>query len=232
MLDSTGHRSRVKQRFRQEGLDHFHEVHALELLLFYCVPRVDTKPLARALIDRFGSFAQVLDAAAEELEKVPGVGENVSTFLKLVPAAGRYYMVNRAASQEVMNTVEAYGNFLMRQFIGLRNETVFLMCLDAKCKLLSCQKLGEGSVNSANVSARRIVEVALGVNATTVVLAHNHTSGIAVPSAADVVTTRQLGEALGALEICLADHIVVADADFVSMRQSGLYRPEEYCQMG
>jgi DNA repair protein RadC len=96
--------------------------------------------------------------------------------------------------------------------------------------LLSCKEVGEGSVNSANIPIRRIVEMALSVNATSVILAHNHPSGIAVPSHEDVLTTKKLGTALNAVEICLADHIIVADDDFVSLYQSGLYRPEE-CQL-
>ena len=103
---------------------------------------------------------------------------------------------------------------------------MFLLCLDAKCKVLCCKEVGEGSVNSAGVPIRRIVEVALGVNATTVVLAHNHPSGIAIPSCDDIQTTLRVAAALDAVEITLADHIVVADGDFVSMVQSGYYRPD------
>ena len=102
---------------------------------------------------------------------------------------------------------------------------VYVLCLDAKCKVLCCREVGEGSVNSASVSIRRIVEVALSVNATTVVLAHNHPSGIALPSGEDVQTTRRLAAALDAVDIALADHIIVADDDYVSLVQSGLYQP-------
>ena len=89
------HRKRVKKRFREEGLDHFDQVHALELLLFYGIPQGDTNPLAHQLIDHFGSLAGVLDAPVEELERIPGVGEHVSTLLSLVRGMTRYYLVNR-----------------------------------------------------------------------------------------------------------------------------------------
>jgi len=102
-----------------------------------------------------------------------------------------------------------------------------MLCLDAKCKVLCCKELGEGSVNTASISVRKVVETALAANATTVVLAHNHPSGIAVPSNEDVQTTRRIAAALHAVEIYLADHIVVADGDYVSMIQSG-YRFDEY----
>ena len=222
-----GHRQRLKDRFRAEGLDHFDERHVLELLLFYCVPRQDTAPLAQRLLDHFGTVSQVLEASIEELEKVSGVGYNVSTLLALIPELSRYYMVNRTMNHEILNTTDLCGNYMMQRFHGRRNETVFLLCLDAKCKVLCCREVGEGSVNSANIPIRRIVEMALGVNATTVVLAHNHPSGLAIPSDEDIHTTRRIAAALDTVEIRLADHIVVADDDFVSLAQSGYYRPDE-----
>ena len=106
-------------------------------------------------------------------------------------------------------------------FFGRKVETVFLLCLDAKCKVLCCKEIGEGSVNAAGISVRRVVETALNAGATTVVLAHNHPSGLALPSVEDIQTTRRVATALSAVEIHLADHIVVADGDYVSMVQSG-----------
>lgn len=226
MAIHDGHRQRLKDRFRTEGLDNFDEHEVLELLLFYCIPRKNTNDIAHALIHRFGSLAQVLDAPAEELAKVPGIGENAATFLTLTTAVGRYYLVNRSMQTVILPTVDACGKYLTPFFYGRRNETVFLLCLDAKCKVLCCKELGEGSVNSAGVPIRRIVEAALGVNATSVVLAHNHPSGLAIPSGEDVQTTRRVAAALNAVEIALADHLVVADEDYVSLAQSGLYRPE------
>ena len=220
-----GHRQRLRQRFLEEGLDHFDEIQVLELLLFYCIPRKNTNEIAHALLERFGSVAQVMEAPVAELRKVNGMGENAAVFLALVNAFGRYYQVNRATNMELLSDIEKCGAYLLPKFIGRRNETVFLLCLDAKCKVLSCREVGEGSVNSAAVPIRRIVEMALGVNATSVVLAHNHPSGLAVPSGEDVQTTKHLAMALRSVEIELVDHIVVADGDFVSMVQSGLYIP-------
>lgn len=225
MSDYINHRQRMKDRFRKEGLDQFEEKHVLELMLFYCIPRIDTKPIAERLLRHFGSLSQVLEATADELMKVEGVGENTATFLQLATAVGRYYMVNRSTNPTILNTTEKCGQYLMSRFFGRRNETVFLLCLDAKCKALCCREMGEGSINSAGIPVRRVVETALGVNATTVVLAHNHPSGLAFPSHDDVVTTQRIAKALEAVEIVLADHIVVADDDFVSLVQSGYYRP-------
>lgn len=220
-----GHRQRMKERFRQEGLDHFSEIQVLEFLLFYCIPQGDTNLLAHRLLEHFGSLPQVLEAPAAELQKVSGVGPHTAVFLNLITEVGRYYLVNRAGPNVILHTTEKCGQYLVPRFYGRRNETVFLLCLDAKCKMLCCKEVGEGSVNSASISVRRIVEIALAANATTVVLAHNHPSGLAIPSAEDVHTTERIAAVLNAVEITLADHIVVADDDFVSMVQSGYYRP-------
>ena len=221
MSTHDGHRQRLKQLFLKEGLDNFYDYQALELLLYYCIPRKDTNPIAHSLIDTFGSLSQVLEAPVEELMRVEGVGEHAATFLHLVTEVGRYYLVNRGSQVKILPTIEDCAKYMLPYFFGRRNETVFLLCLDAKCKVLCCRELGEGTVNSAAISVRKIMETALTVNATTVVLAHNHPSGIAVPSGDDIQTTRRIAAALSAVEIHLADHIVVADDDYVSMVQSG-----------
>ena len=228
MATHDGHRQRLKERFLLEGLDNFNELQVLELLLFYVIPRQDTNPLAHRLLDRFGTLAQVLEAPVGELEKVPGIGPNAAAFLHLIRDAGRYYQVSRTKQEKILNTTEKCIQYLSSFFVGRRNETVFLLCLDAKCKLLCCKEIAEGSVNSASISPRRVVELALGVNATSVVLAHNHPSGLAVPSGEDVQTTHRIAAALQAVEIALADHVVIADGDSVSMAYSGFYNPDQY----
>lgn len=222
-----GHRDRLRNRFLTEGLDNFTDVQVLELLLFYCIPRKDTNELAHRLLDRFGNLFQVMEAKVEDLEQVEGIGHNAALFLSLIPAAGRYYAINKNKECKILQNTTQCGQFLLSYFSNRINETVFLLCLDAKRKVLCCQMVGEGSVNSAGVPIRRVVEMALAANATTVVLAHNHPSGLATPSYEDILTTRRVAAALDAVEIVLADHIVVADDDFVSMVQSGYYRPGE-----
>ena len=222
-----GHRKRMITRFQEEGLDHFKEHEVLELLLYYTIPRRDTNPIAHELINRFGSLSQVLDARPEELAKVDGIGSASAAFLSLITAVGRYYLVNRTIQETQLTTLDQCGRYLVPFFHGRRNEMVYILCLDAKCKVLCCKEMGEGSVNSAGVPIRRIVEAALGVNATSVILAHNHPSGFAVPSGEDVQATKRVALALDAVEIALVDHIVVADDDFVSMAQSGWYQPEK-----
>ena len=221
MPQHQGHRQRLRQRFLKEGLDNFTDIQVLELMLFFSIPRQDTNPIAHALLDHFGSLSRVLEAPVEELKRVEGIGEQSALLLKLFHESARYYQVDKTLREKILPTISACGEYLVPFFFGRQVETVYLLCLDAKCKVLCCQQVGEGSVNSAGVSVRRIAEIALNAKATTAVLAHNHPSGIALPSAEDVQTTQRVAAALRAVEVILADHIIVADGDYVSMVQSG-----------
>jgi DNA repair protein RadC len=227
MAIHDGHRQRLRERFLKEGLDHFDDLYVLEILLFYCCPRKDTNETAHNLLNRFGSLANVLEAGYEDLQKVPGIGEHAACFLNLVYQVFRRYQIGKAGTVTILRDVAECGEFLVPYFYGRKNEVVYILCLDAKRKLLSCKEMGEGSINSAGVPIRRIVEYALGSNATSVVLAHNHPSGLAIPSQEDVYATRRLAVALDAVDVILADHLVISDGDFVSMVQSGYYKPGE-----
>lgn len=230
MAIHDGHRQRLKERFLKEGLDHFDDLYVLEILLFYCCPRKDTNETAHNLLDRFGSFAQVLEASYEDLQKVPGIGEHAACFLNLVHQVFRRYQISKAKNITILHGITECGAYLVPRFYERKNEVVYMLCLDAKCKLLSCKEMGEGSVNSAGVPMRRIVEHALSTNATSVILAHNHPSGLALPSVEDIHTTKALATALAAVDVVLVDHLIISDGDFVSMVQSGMYKPgESFC---
>lgn len=222
MAIHDGHRQRVRQRFREEGLDHFSDVQVLELLLFYCIPQRDTNPIAHALLDQFGSFSQVMEAPLTELQKISGMGENAAVFLHLVKEAGRFYQTDRTNRSQYLTSLDECAEYILPHFVGRNVETVFLLCLDAKSKVLCCKKLTEGNVNTTSISPRKVVEAALMSNATTVILAHNHPGGLAIPSQEDIETTRIIAAALKAVEVVLLDHVVAADGDYVSMAQSGV----------
>lgn len=226
MRTDKGHRQRVKDRFRKEGLDGFEESHALELLLFYAIPRRDTKPIARRLLDKFGSLATVMEAPLEALQKVEGVGPGAATFLKLIHETGGYYLKNRDQDVCILNDLNKCGDYLVKFFHGKRTESVWVLCMDAKCKLLACQQVAEGGVDSVSISPRSVMEVALNVNASSVILAHNHPGGFARPSDADIMTTKYLGKVLATMGLLLVDHFVVAEGDYISMTQSGLYQAQ------
>lgn len=222
-----GHRKRMRKRFFEQGLDGFDEHQVLEVLLYFAVARKDTNELAHALIAKFGSLSRVLEAPIPKLMEVPGIGENAAALISFSSALSRYYMFNKVKeSGSILSSIEDCGAYLLPLMINRETEVVYLLCLDAKCKLLCSKMIGEGSVNSAGIPIRKIVETALAANATSVVLAHNHPSGLAFPSNEDINTTKLVSTALRAVDVILTDHLVFADHDYVSMTQSGFYDPK------
>lgn len=218
-----GHRARLRARYIEEGLAHFNEIDTLELLLFYAIPRRDTNELAHLLLQQFGSLDGVLGATTGDLCAVPGISENTAVLLHLFNDVARKCEISRQ-SIRIVNSSQDAGTFLLPYFYGLRDETVYLLCLDAKGKVLDCRALFKGSANGVAIAIRKIVEVALSVNATSVIMAHNHPGGLALPSAEDRAATLRIRAALQSLDIVLIDHIIVADQDFISMADSGLFQ--------
>lgn len=217
-----GHRQRMKERFIEHGLDNFDDINILELILFYAMPRRDVNPIAHALLDRFGTLGEVVSAPIEALTEVDGIGENAAVLLRLIPQVSRRCMISDTSAVNILNSSEKAGSYLMPFFMHQKDEVVFAVFLDAKYKVINCRKISQGEVNSAEVSTRTLVKAALEHNASAVILAHNHTSDIAIPSSDDQRTTAKLKAALAAVDITLADHIVIAADDFVSMMDSGM----------
>lgn len=221
-VSHDGHRERLRKKFLSHGLDAIADINVLELLLFYAIPRQDTNPIAHRLLDAFDSLAGVFDASVEDLMKQGGLTENAAALIKLTTAVARRQQICRANMEHILNSTQKCGDYLVPYFFGATEEMVYLLALDAKCKVLGCTKLFTGTINSANLSVRSVVEYALRVKASSVVLAHNHTSGIAIPSQEDIRTTEVVIKALDMVDVLLADHIVVADEDYVSMAESGI----------
>ena len=217
-----GHRKRLKTQFLIHGED-FHDHQLLELLLCYAIPQGDVNGLAHALLDQFGSLAGVFDALPPSLTRVDGVGAHTAVLLKLIPKlAGRYSTI-RSSPGDILASSRAARDYLLPYFqTGPRNEMVYLVCMDAKYKVLGCHKLGEGTVNAADITPRRVVELALAHNASAVLLAHNHVSGLALPSNADLLTTETLARVLREVGVELADHLIFTEDDMVSLKDSGL----------
>lgn len=215
------HRERMRRRFREGGLNGFADHEALELLLYYAIPRRDTNPIAHALLERFGSLAGVFSAPIEALKQVDGVGDSAAVLLRLAPLAAQRARLAEAERELILNSRESIGAYLLELFSQERDEAVYQICLDRKGKLLSCKRLGEGGACTVSLDIRKLVENALLSSASSVVLAHNHPSGVALPSRADQAATDQAKAALGAIGVRLEDHIIVADRDFVSFSESG-----------
>ncbi|MBE6990748.1 MAG: DNA repair protein RadC [Ruminococcaceae bacterium] len=215
-----GHRARKKKQFLEQGLESMADHEVLELLLYYAIPRRDTNETAHRLMEVFGSLEGVLQSDAAELSRVPGVGEHAAVLLTLLGAVCRRTALEPEFSDPI-RTGEQAGRCFLRIMGEEKREVLYLMCLDGKGKQLSCRMVAMGGLHLTEISVRRVVDTALRTGASAVVLAHNHPSGVALPSRADQIMTRQVADALRPLGIRLIDHIVVADGDFVSMAASG-----------
>jgi len=216
-----GHREKMRQRFLKSGLESFADHEALELLLYYAIPRKDTNPIAHALMERYGSLSAVLTAPVEDLKNVAGIGESAAVLLKLAPQVAKKARIADAEKEIILNTVSRVGAYLLERYDGEKHEVLYQLCLDRKGRLLVCKCLNEGGISSAEMDVRRLMENAILTQASGVILAHNHPSGIALPSAEDIAATSRAKEALKTIDVELVDHIIVADGDFVSMQRSG-----------
>ena len=218
-----GHREKMRQRYLKSGLDGFADHEALELLLYYAIPRKDTNPIAHALMERYGSLSAVLTAPVEDLCKVEGIGENAAILLRLAPQVYQKARLSDVERETVLNSVERAGTYLMQRFIGERREVIYQLCLDRKGKLLACKRLGEGGASSADLDIRKLMENTILTSASVVILAHNHPSGMALASEDDYAATTMVQKALATIGVELADHIIISDGDFVSLRESGFF---------
>lgn len=214
---------RLARHLLQRNPDTLKDAELLELLLRYAVPQ-DAAALAKRLLEHYPNLAALLESEAQELSAIEGMTPECIVLLRLVPELQRRYLISRAAPETRLVDSVSFGAYLLPYFYGAKDEVVYLLTLDATGKVLSCRLIGHGSVNSANVPMRRLVQEALSANATAVVLAHNHPSGIALPSREDIDLTLRLRDALDVMDILLLDHLVIADDDYVSMSDSGYLR--------
>ena len=221
----SGHRSRMKNRFLKTGFDGFEPHEALELLLFYAIPKRDTNKLAHDLIEQFGSIAGVMNAPYELLLQVKGVGEHVAILLKQMPQMFRLYSEDMAKPSQIMDTPDKWRKFFKAKFVGRVNEVLFVAGMDDFARFVACELLNQGSRKAVNISCELIVRFAMRWNVDRIVLAHNHPNGVATPSIQDKIKTQDLVAALRALNMTLVDHFIFGKSgDSTSMREYNIIR--------
>ncbi len=215
----SGHRSRVRKKFLDNGIDSFEMHEVLELLLFYAVPMKNTSVLAHKLLDAFGSISAIFDAPFDALVDA-GLTESQAVMLKLIPDISRVYIDDKHNNKSKVVDFDNVGESIVRKFIGRENENVLVMLIDAKGKEVFCGIVSKGSLNDTILPIRKIVDFALRYNAKSAIVAHNHPSGVALPSRDDLDATINLKNALDLIGVRLLDHYIVADNDCVSLAQS------------
>jgi len=218
-----GHWNRLRQRFKQAGFEGFHDYEMIELLLTYVIHGKDTKPYAKALIEKFGSLSNILDARPEEIQEVTGIGPESALFFKTLRETVSKYLKDKAFEGKFFLNISDLVDYLKSQLGGKQNEVVHVLYLNSKNELLHAENLGEGTVSEAIAFPRRIVEEALRRNATSVILAHNHPGGLATPSDTDTSLTSAVKKALKTVEITLQEHIIISGDGYYSYRTNGFF---------
>ena len=216
-----GHRNRLKNRFLNEGLTNFEDHNVLELLLFYSIPRSDTNEIAHELLNKFGSLHGVFESGMEDLMSVNGISRHSAVLIKMIPELFVVYGRDKVRDIQKINSSDDAKQFFIPRFYGKVREEVQLVLLDDKMNIIKWVKIYEGSVNSANVPIRKIVEIAIENRATNVIIAHNHPTGLILPSKDDLRATAKVREALALVDIKLLDHVIVSDNEAASLKDSG-----------
>ena len=213
-----GHRERLRQRFLQHGPDALPDYELLELLLTFAIPRSDVKPLAKQLIARFGSFAEVIAAEPERLMEVKGVKQNTAIALVAVRAAAARLLKGDLAERPLLGSFDAVVDYCRAAMVFHATEQFRVLFLDKKNRLIADEVQQHGTVDHSPVYPREVVKRAIELGATALILVHNHPSGDPTPSRADIAMTAEVVAAAKTVEIVVHDHLVVARTGHASLR--------------
>ena len=215
------HRKRLRERFLQGGAAAMPDYELLELILFRAIPRRDVKPLARLLLDTFGDFNRVLSASVARLHAVDGVGDAVVTELKIVEASAHRLMRSKVIERPVMSGWDAVVDYCHTTMAHRETEQFRVLYLDRKNVLIADEEQAQGTVDHVPVYPREVVKRALELNASALILVHNHPSGDPTPSQSDIDMTQQIETAAQALGLTLHDHLIIGKSIELSLRGSG-----------
>ena len=218
----AGHRERLRDRFLKGGADAMPDYELLEMTLFAALPRRDTKPLAKALLARFGSFAEVIAAPRARLMEVKGVGESVANHLKIVEAAAHRLAKTKVMGRPALSSWSALLDYCTAAMARSQNEEFRVLFLDRKNNLIADEVQHRGTVDHTPVYPREIVKRALELSSSAIILVHNHPSGDPTPSKADILMTREVVAAAKALSIAVHDHLVIGRGGHASFKSLGL----------
>lgn len=216
------HRKRLRERFLNGGAQAMPDYELLELVLFRAIPRRDVKPLARALIDRFEQFSNVISAPINQLSEIPGVGDATICELKIIEAAAHRLSRGKIMQRHVLSSWDTLLEYCQTTMAHRDTEQFRIFFLDRKNILIADEEQASGTVDHVPVYPREVVKRALHLNASALILVHNHPSGDPTPSEADITMTQQIKNAANALNITLHDHIIIGKSCELSFRSEGL----------
>ena len=221
-MSAEGHRARMRARLLTAGPDSVADHELLEMILFLALPRRDTKPIARALMTRFGSFANAVTAPLPDLRGIEGLGDAGAAALKTIQAAALRLMRSEVVNRPVLNNWGTVMAYLTAVLSRERVEQFRILFLDNRNRLLADEAQARGTVNHTPVYPREVVKRALELNATALILVHNHPSGDPSPSRDDVEMTRLISAAAMALSVTVHDHVIVGNGKWYSFRREGM----------
>ena len=221
-LDPAGHRARLRKRLLEGGIDALADHEVIEFLLMTAIPRRDVKPLARSLIQRFGSLAAVLNTDPRTLANHPGMGEASAAALRLVAVAARRLARQAVREAPVLASWQALLDYLMIDMAHLTVERVRILYLDTRNMLILDDHVGDGSLDEAQIHPREVIRRALDLGAAALILVHNHPSGSPEPSRADIQITLRIAEAGRLLGIVVHDHVIIGRNGHASLKAKGL----------
>lgn len=220
-LEPAGHRARLRERLA-EGPDALLDHEVIEYLLALAIPRRDTKPLAKALIARFGGIGEVLSADWSQLTQVRGMGETSTAALKIAQAAALRLLKAEVKARPILGSWQALLDYLRADMAFLSVERVRILHLNSRNMLIRDDLMSEGTVDQAAIHVREVIRRAMDLGSTALILVHNHPSGAPQPSQQDIAITRQIADAGKRMGITVHDHIIIGSEGHVSLRGMGL----------
>lgn len=215
-----GHRERLREQAVKQGIDHWPPHQVLEYLLFFGIPQKDTNEIAHRLINEYGSLIDVFNASFESLKKVKGLGNNVASLITFIPQLFKYIENLKVSNQYATftNTCQI-AKYMRSKFYNVSHEILYLLTFDNKQHLLSADIILEGVVDRVNIDKRKIIEKVIFNKASSVVLCHNHPSGLSYPSHDDILATRKIVSFLSEIDVKVLDHIIIADLEYSSLME-------------
>ncbi len=220
---AKGHRERLKKRYLENGFDSFSDHEVLELIYFYAVPRRDTKPMAKKLLNKFGSLQAVFEASPQELMEIGELSSNTAILFSLILKSYEAYL--RFDENKIkLKTPATVSRYLQKLFVNEQHECFYILCLDKDKKLINKYLISKGSFNETQIYTRNIFEAAIKSKADSVILVHNHPSGECYPSKQDILATDKVIQALSQISVKVLDHIIMTKTDSFSFANNKILK--------